>query len=115
MAANAALNGDTSWTAERDRIYHQRREITVEGLRAAGLETAYPKGTVFVWGKLPKGYHDSREFSMKVLNEANVWLTSGVYFGEQGEGHVRVSLTVPTDDLREAMERLQSLNLSEGR
>jgi LL-diaminopimelate aminotransferase len=115
MAAIAALNGDQSWTAERDRIYHERREITVEGLRAAGLETAYPKGTVFVWGKLPKGYHDSREFSMKVLNEANVWITSGVYFGEQGEGHVRISLTVPTEDLREAMERLKSLNLSEGR
>jgi LL-diaminopimelate aminotransferase len=115
MAAIEALTGDPSWVTERDRVYHERREIVVEGLRAAGFEVAYPQGTVFVWARLPEGYHDSREFSMKVLYEANVWITSGIYFGEQGEGHVRVSLTEPTEDLREAMERLKGLNLSEGR
>ncbi len=112
FAAVQALNGDQSWTVERNRIYQERRDLVVEGLRAAGLDVSYPKGTVFVWAGLPEGYQDSRAFSMKVLNEANIWLSSGVFFGPRGEGYVRISLTAPTEELREAMERIKGLDLS---
>jgi len=111
VAAIAVLTGDQGWLAERNRIYEERRNIVVEGLRALGLQAAYPKATLYVWARLPEGHRDSREFSTMVLNEVGVWISSGIFFGQEGEGYVRASLTVPTEVLREAMDRLQTLKL----
>ena len=38
-------------------------------------------------------------------------MTSGNFFGEGGNGYIRVTLTVPDETLQEAMNRLQSLKL----
>jgi LL-diaminopimelate aminotransferase len=111
IAAVEALTGNQSWTDERNQIYQERRDIVVRGLQALGLETTRPKATLYVWAKLPQGHTDSLAFSKMILNQTGVWLTSGIFFGQGGEGHVRASLTVPTDDLIEAMERLQTANL----
>ena len=110
-AAIEALTGDQRWMLERNQIYQERRDIVVEGLRAVGLEPLCPKATLYVWAKLPPGHTDSLEFSKWVLDQTGVWLTSGIFFGPEGEGYVRASVTVPTDDLREAMKRLQVLKL----
>jgi LL-diaminopimelate aminotransferase len=110
-AAIEALTGDQSWMIERNLLYQERRDIVVEGLRAIGLEPLCPKATLYVWAKLPEGHSDSLEFSKWVLDQTGVWLTSGMFFGPEGEGYVRASITVPTDDLREAMERLRRLKL----
>ena len=111
VAAIEALIGEQSWMAERNQIYQERRDTVVEGLRAIGLETTYPQATLYVWAKLPEGYTDSLEFSKWVLDQTGVWLTSGVFFGQGGEGYVRATLTLPTDTLREAMKWLQALKL----
>ena len=111
IAAIEALTGDQSWMVERNQIYQERRDIVVEGLQAIGLETTCPKATLYVWARLPERHPDSLEFSKWVLDQTGVWLTSGVFFGQGGEGYVRASLTVPTDTLREAMGRLQALKL----
>jgi LL-diaminopimelate aminotransferase len=110
-AAIEALTGDQSWMVDRNRIYQERRDIVVEGLRDLGLEPLCPKATLYVWAKLPPGHTDSLEFSKWVLDKTGVWLTSGMFFGPEGEGFVRASVTVPTEDLREAMDRLRSLEL----
>ncbi len=111
LAAIEALTGDQSWLSERNQIYQERRDIVVAGLRAIGLDAPCPKATLYVWARLPTGYPDSLEFSKQVLDQTGVWLSSGVFFGQGGEGHIRATLTLPTEELREAMERLQSLNL----
>jgi len=106
-----ALTGDQRWLVERNEIYRKRRDIVVDGLRAIGLELQRPQATLYIWAKLPSGFNDSLKFSKWVLNETGVWITSGIFFGPAGEGYVRASITLPTDDLREAMERLQTLKL----
>jgi LL-diaminopimelate aminotransferase len=111
LAAIKALTDDQSWLAERNQVYQERRDIVVEGLRAIGLDAPYPKATLYIWAKLPEKYQDSRAFSVNVLDQVGVWLTSGVFFGQGGEGYVRTSLTEPTERLREAMERLKNLDL----
>jgi LL-diaminopimelate aminotransferase len=110
-AAIEALTGDQSWREERNRIYQERRDILVEGLRTMGLAPLCPKATLYVWAKLPPGHDDSLEFSKSVLDQTGVWLTSGMFFGPEGEGYVRASITVPTEKLREAMGRLQTVEL----
>ena len=111
VAAVEALTGNQDWIGERNKVYQERRDIVVEGLRAAGLKVPYPRATLYVWAKLPEGYTDSLDFSKMVLDQTGVWLSSGVFFGQGGEGYVRATLTAPTDTLREAMNRLQGLRL----
>lgn len=111
IAAREALTGDQSWMVERNQIYQERRDIVVAGLRDIGIEAFYPQATLYVWAKLPDGYPNSLQFSKWVLDQTGVWLTSGVFFGQGGEGYIRVTLTVPTEMLREAMGRLQNIKL----
>jgi LL-diaminopimelate aminotransferase len=111
IAAIEALSADKGWLQERNALYRERRDILVDGLRAIGLELQRPRATLYVWAKLPPAYPDSLEFSKWVLDQTGVWITSGVFFGPAGEGYVRGSITLPTEDLIEAMERLQTLKL----
>ena len=111
IAAIEALTADQSWMLERNELYRKRRDILVDGLRAIGLELQRPRATLYVWAKLPPAYSDSLEFSKWVLDQTGVWITSGIFFGPAGEGYVRASITLPTEDLSEAMERLQTLKL----
>ncbi|RLE36236.1 pyridoxal phosphate-dependent aminotransferase, partial [Candidatus Acetothermia bacterium] len=55
-----------------------------------------------------EGY-DSEGFATKLLNEAGVSVAPGSFFGEGGEGYVRISLTAPNDRIAEAMDRLGGL------
>ncbi len=111
LAAIKVLTDDQSWIVERNKVYEERRDIVVEGLRAIGLDVPYPQATLYVWAKLPEKYPDSRAFSMNVLDQVGIWLTSGIFFGQGGEGYVRASLTESTERLHEAMERLKKLDL----
>jgi LL-diaminopimelate aminotransferase len=111
IAAIEALTSDKSWIQERNELYRKRRDIVVDGLRAIGLELQRPRATLYIWAKLPPSFSDSLEFSKWVLDQTGVWITSGVFFGPAGEGYVRASITLPSADLSEAMERLQTLKL----
>ena len=109
IAAIEALTADQSWMQERNELYRERRDIVVDGLRAIGLQLQRPKATLYVWAKLPPAFNDSLKFSKWVLDQTGVWITSGIFFGPAGEGYVRASITLPTEDLCEAMGRLQML------
>ena len=111
IAAIEALTADQSWMLDRNEIYRKRRDILVDGLRAFGLQLQRPRATLYVWAKLPPAYSDSLEFSKWVLDQTGVWITAGIFFGPGGEGYVRASITLPSADLSEAMERLKALKL----
>jgi LL-diaminopimelate aminotransferase len=109
-AGIAALTGDQSCVQELRDIYQRRRDIVVDGLRRVGLSCVPPRATFYVWVETPKGY-TSAQFAAKVLEETEVVITPGTGFGACGEGYVRLSLTVPDLRLKEAVERIQGLNL----
>ena len=67
-----------------------------------------PRATIYVWSKVPAGF-DSAGFTRAMLEQAGVVVTPGTGFGSQGEGFFRISLTTPTERLREAMQRLAEL------
>ncbi len=108
IAAAAALNGPTDFMEARNRRYRERRDVVVEGLREIGMEVDLPRATFYVWAKLPKGVTDSKEWCLKVLHEAAVWMIPGSMYGAHGEGYIRIALTHPVARLREAMERLKA-------
>lgn len=49
----------------------------------------------------------SLEFTNRLFDKTAVVVAAGTAYGQYGEGFVRISLTVPDERLREAMERIE--------
>ncbi|MFD0828784.1 LL-diaminopimelate aminotransferase [Neobacillus sp. M.A.Huq-85] len=105
-AAAFALNSDQGCVAKHNQIYKQRMLSMVEGFKSIGVKAEPPKGSFFIWAPVPKGY-TSTEFMTNVLEQTGVILTPGNAFGPSGEGYFRVSLSVPSERLHEAIERIK--------
>ena len=104
-AGIAALSGPQDCVADACRVYQERRDVLVTGLRSLGYDVAAPKATFYVW--LP--VEDSMAFAARLLDEAAIVATPGVGFGAHGEGYVRFALTRPVDRIREALARMEAL------
>ena len=92
--------------AHMREVYGRRRDLVIDALAAAGLEVAPAKGTIYVWVPVPEG-HTSVSFAELVLQQADVVVSPGSAYGPNGEGYVRLSLTVADDRLREAVGRIE--------
>ena len=103
-----ALEEGESYVKEARKIYKERRDVTCQALTLAGIEHRVPEAAVFVWAKVPAG-KNSAEFVTDILKKTGVVLTPGSGFGQAGEEYFRISLTVPTDRLKEAVSRISSL------
>ncbi|MGE5854702.1 MAG: LL-diaminopimelate aminotransferase [Deltaproteobacteria bacterium] len=92
------------------KIYQERRDVLVDGLRAVGLDCEKPRATFYVWVSCPKGL-SSAAFTTKLLEEVGVVTTPGNGFGEAGEGYVRFTVCVDKERLREVAERIRRVKL----
>lgn len=90
--------------------YRERRKVMVKAFEEAGLEVYKSDATFYLWVKVPKGY-TSAGFVSLLLDSCGIVCTPGNGFGEYGEGYFRISLTVPTHRLLEAVERIRKLKL----
>jgi len=88
--------------------YNARMETLVMAFKEIGIDAEKPKGTFYLWAKVPRG-ETSTSFVNKALEKAHVVLTPGTAFGEYGEGYFRVSITSPTDRIKEAAKRIKEL------
>ena len=73
-----------------------------------GLEVKPPKATFYIWAPVPKGF-TSMSFAKLLLEEAGIVATPGVGFGDTGEGYIRFALTKPVERIKEAVERMKTL------
>lgn len=105
-ASVAALTGPQDCVAAMRAVYQRRRDLLVEALRAIGLEAEPPRGTIYLWVKVPEG-HTSGSFTELVLDQADVIISPGAAYGAAGEGYVRLSLTLPDARLEEAVRRIE--------
>ena len=105
-AGVTALCSDQSWLKDRNEIYHERRDLVVNGFRKAGFTLDTPHAAIYVWAQLPKGQNDSIKFCERMLEETGVSTTPGIVYGQHGEGFLRISLGTATDRIAEAMDRI---------
>jgi LL-diaminopimelate aminotransferase len=106
LAAARALTGPQDHVREMCAVYGRRRDLTVAALRAVGIAVPPPRGTMYIWVPVPEG-HTSVSFAELVLDQAAVVVSPGSSYGPNGEGYVRLSLTLPDADLREAVSRIE--------
>jgi LL-diaminopimelate aminotransferase len=107
-AAIAALSGPQDCVADMRRIYKERRDVFVGGLKKLGWNVLTPPATFYVWAHVPPGL-TSAKTAERLLEEAHIVCTPGNGFGPSGEGYVRFALTVPVERLKESLARIQKV------
>ncbi len=114
VAGAAALDNYQHAAVERmRRLYRERRDVIVPGLRAAGCEVSPPEAGFFVWARTPKspsGVHqDSMAYAGRLLAEADTVVVPGSGFSPRAKEWFRVALTVDADRMAQAAKRIAGL------
>ncbi|MEC6748082.1 aminotransferase class I/II-fold pyridoxal phosphate-dependent enzyme [Marinilactibacillus sp. XAAS-LB27] len=107
-AAAKALTGDQSSVRELTAIYERRRDFFLDALSETGLELNKPKGSFYIWLKVPDGL-TSEDFMEYLAHNARVLVAPGDGFGSLGEGYVRIGLSQSDETLKEAAKRIREL------
>ncbi len=110
--AHALLQVDN---AETLAIYERRRDYLCDGLNELGWKVNKPRATFYVWARVPNPNMTSAEFCAELLKKAHIVTIPGTGYGEQGEGYVRMSLTLLGDKqgerFQEAVKRIGETGL----
>ncbi|MBP1739890.1 MAG: aminotransferase class I/II-fold pyridoxal phosphate-dependent enzyme [Deltaproteobacteria bacterium] len=111
IAAIIALNGPDECVKEVVEIYRQRRDALVDGLNRVGWPIEKPKGTMFVWAKIPEPYlkMGSLEFAKMLMVKSKVAVSPGVGFGEYGDDHVRFALVENPHRINQAIRGIKQI------
>lgn len=78
-------------------MYQRRRDLLCDGLNSIGWKVNKPKATFYVWAKVPRADMSSAEFAKEMLERAHIVMIPGNGYGSEGEGYVRMSLTLLGD------------------
>jgi alanine-synthesizing transaminase len=111
IAAIIALNGPYDCVREIVEIYKERRDVLVDGLNRVGWTIEKPKGTMFVWGRIPEPYQSmgSVEFSKMLIQKAKVAVSPGAGFGQYGDDSVRFALVENPHRIRQAIKGIKKI------
>lgn len=107
-----ALDLSQEWRDQNNAIYRSRRDRVVHALNEIGIDAVAPKAGLYIWVPVPGGY-TSAEFAEKLLEERNVVVTPGNGYGPSGEGYIRLSLTIPDEQIDEGIRRLSGLKFGQ--
>ena len=106
-AAIAALTGPLDMVKDQCAVYQQRRDALCGGLRSIGWSVPDSHGSMFVWAPIPERYTSSMDFCMDLVEKSGVLCTPGSSFGPLGEGYVRFALTMPAEQIAEAVRSIR--------
>ena len=106
-AALAALREAGAEAAAFRRVFDERRQAMVAGLRRIGLGvTTTPTGAFYVLANARRYTQDSLAFAFEILDRTHVAVTPGVDFGRNAEGYLRFAYANSLPRIEEALTRL---------
>jgi len=107
-AAQQALFNNGNWFDKLNSVYVKRREVARQFLDLLETEYSMDQSGLFVWARI-KRTSDDYKFTDRILKRANVYITPGSIFGDNGKGYVRVSLCAPVHKFKESIERIKGI------
>ncbi len=110
-AAIKAFRGPQGSIRQQNAILQRRRDKLADALQQIGLKVRVPRASFYIWAKIPESY-TSIDFTRKLLDETNIAVTPGIGYGKEGEGYIRLSMTLADDRLEEGIKRLSTLKWS---
>ncbi|MDN3202680.1 pyridoxal phosphate-dependent aminotransferase [Algoriphagus sediminis] len=102
-----ALQSDESWFENLNHIYSKRKKLAMELASTLNLSFNPEQSGLFLWAKI-SGDEKSEEFTDRVLDQKNIFLTPGSIFGSEGESFIRISLCVPESSFEQAIDRIKN-------
>ncbi len=111
IASIIALNGPQKCVLQICEMYKTRRDTLIRGLSRAGWNVPSPKGTMFVWAKIPDPYvhMGSVEFAKMLIHKAKVAVSPGIGFGEYGDQYVRFALIENNMRINQAVRGIKKI------
>lgn len=111
IASIIALNGPDDCVEQIRQTYKERRDTLIAGLNRIGWDINSPRGTMFVWGKIPEQFESmgSVEFSKFLIKEAQVAVSPGLGFGEYGDNYVRFALIENSMRINQAIRGIRKI------
>ncbi|MEQ8475310.1 aminotransferase class I/II-fold pyridoxal phosphate-dependent enzyme [Fulvivirga sp.] len=108
-AAVEALNLGDDWYASVNKTYKERRAVVWQIMDT--LDCSYHKDQVgmFVWAKIPESIADVDVMINEILYQADVFITPGFIFGDNGKRYIRISLCAPVETFKKALERIEHI------
>lgn len=95
--------------AAQAQLYQSRRDVMCEGLERMGWPVEKPKAGMFVWVKIPEPWCrlGSLKFAVEMMERANVAVTPGAGFGEEGDGYLRLALVENENRIRQGLKQMR--------
>lgn len=110
LAAAKALENDEAWHEEANfNTYARRRRLAEQIMQSLHCEYQPDSVGMFLWGRIPEALPDAETLTERVLHDAEVFITPGFIFGENGRRYIRISLCAKEERMQQALERIQHL------
>ena len=108
-ATIAAYEEGEPWLCELLQYLKGNAELFSEWLKRNAPElTSFPvEGTYLVWVDCRKVTPDVATWREKLRSEG-IFFTEGIYFGEQGDGFVRINLALPRKELQRILKHWEA-------
>jgi LL-diaminopimelate aminotransferase len=106
VAGVEALDHGWKEVEDNNRIYKERRDCLIGKFQEIGIDIEPPRGTFYIWIPL-WGQESSFDFAKTLIKEAGVIVFPGIGYGQNGEGYIRIALTLNISRLEEAFERIK--------
>jgi len=109
IAATVTLNEASEYPAEVNTTYQARRDALCDGLARIGWDVGRPRGTMFVWARIPESYRKlgSIEFATRLVTDCDVATSPGIGFGPDGDGFVRFALIENEQRVAQAVRQIR--------
>ena len=104
QAAMMVALADEAHVAAQKDLYRARREVLEEAIAAAGGRIEDSEAGLYLWTTFGESTWDS----IGRLAELGIIAGPGVFYGEDGEGYVRIALTASDEAVAKAAERLKA-------
>jgi aminotransferase len=88
MAGIAAMRHSMTFFKQILKEFDARRKQVCEHLDELGWDYTRPRGTFYIFPKLPQKFANSLLFARELLEKSRVAIIPGSSFGKSGEGHV---------------------------
>lgn len=106
-AIEALRHGDLDVEKMRNE-YDRRRRFLLNAFQEMGIECFEPFGAFYMFPSIKKFGMSSDEFATRLLKEEKIAVVPGTAFGDCGEGFLRISYAYSIEDLKAALERIES-------
>ena len=105
--AIAAMRSSKNWIVEQDKIYKNRKDLIFKLCDQLSLDYEKNSAGLFVWAKITTD-QTSIELSDEMLYKYHLFITPGQVFGSAGEGYVRFSLCLDSEQIKTAIKRVNT-------